>query len=77
MRRRRVESTTVRSVGYERKSRILEIEFQSGVVYQYVDVPARVYEQLWKAESKGRYFNSEIRDAYEFVRVEGGRAAGR
>lgn len=77
MRRRQVESTTVRSVGYERKSRILEIEFQSGVVYQYVDVPARVYEQLWKAESKGRYFNSEIRDTYEFVRVQGGRAAGR
>ena len=77
MRRRRVESRTVRSVGYERKSRILEIEFQSGVVYQYVDVPAGVYEQLWKAESKGRYFNSEIREAYEFVRVEGGRAAGR
>lgn len=76
MRRRRVESTTVRSVGYQRRSRILEIEFQSGVVYQYVDVPARVYEEFWKAESKGKYFNSEIRDEYEFVRVQGGRAAG-
>jgi KTSC domain len=76
MRRRRVESTTVRSVGYGHGSRVLEIEFQSGVVYQYVDVPARVYEEFWKAESKGRYFNSEIRDAYEFVRVERGRVAG-
>jgi hypothetical protein len=76
MRRRRVESTTVRSVGYQRRSRILEIEFQSGVVYQYVDVPARVYEEFCKAESKGKYFNSEIRDGYEFVRVQRGRAAG-
>ena len=76
MRRRRVESTTVRSVGYQRKSRILEIEFQSGIVYQYLDVPGRVYEELWKADSKGRYFNSEIRDGYEFVRVQGGRVAG-
>ena len=53
MRRQRVESTTVRSVGYQRRSRILEIEFQSGAVYQYVDVSARVYEEFWKAESKG------------------------
>jgi hypothetical protein len=77
MRRQRVESTTVRSVGYQRRSRILEIEFQSGAVYQYVDVPARVYEEFWKAESKGKYFNCEIRDAYAFVRAPRGRAAGR
>jgi hypothetical protein len=71
-----VESTTVRSVGYQRRSRILEIEFQSGAVYQYVDVPARVYEQFWEAESKGKYFNDEIREAYGFVRVQRSRAAG-
>jgi predicted nucleic acid-binding protein len=71
-----VESTTVRSVGYQRRSRILEIEFQSGAVYQYVDVPARVYEEFWKAESKGKYFNCEIRDAYAFVCMQRGRAAG-
>ena len=77
MRRRGVDSTTVRSVGYERKRKILEIEFQSGAVYQYVDVPARVYEEFWKAESKGQYFNCEIRDVYAFVRLaQGRRAAG-
>ena len=76
MRRRRVESTTVRSVGYQRRSRVLEIEFRSGAVYQYVDVPATVYEEFWKAESKGKYFNGEIRDEYAFVRVQRGRAAG-
>ena len=76
MRRRRVESTTVRSMGYQRRSRILEIEFQSGAMYQYFRVPARVYEEFRKAESKGKYFNGEIRDAYAFVRVQGTRAAG-
>jgi len=51
----------MRSVGYEAKSRILEIEFDSGAVYQYWDVPLRTYEELRAAGSKGRYFNSEIR----------------
>jgi hypothetical protein len=69
MERRVVESTTMRSVGYEGKGEVLEIEFQSGAIYQYQDVPAGVYEELWGAESKGQYFNREIRDSYECVRV--------
>ena len=69
MRRKPVDSTTMRSVGYDAKSRILEIEFDSGTVYQYIGVPARVYQQLLAAESKGRYFNGEIRDSYPYVQV--------
>lgn len=63
----------MRSVGYEGKREVLEIEFQSGAIYQYLDVPAAVYEKLWGAESKGQYFNREIRDSYESVRVNGKR----
>jgi hypothetical protein len=69
MRREAVDSTTIKSVGYESKSRVLEIEFQSGAVYQYLDVPKAVHEGLRRAESKGQYFNEEIRDDYAFVRV--------
>jgi len=75
MRRRSVDSTTMRSVGYDARSRILEIEFDSGAVYQYVGVPARIYEELRRAESKGRYFNNEIRDCYPYVEVSRTRTA--
>lgn len=70
MRREAVHSSTMKSVGYERKSRVLEIEFWSGAVYQYLDVPKAVHEELTQADSKGRYFNEEIRDDYAFVRVD-------
>lgn len=76
MQRKAVDSSTMRSVGYEAKSRILEIEFDSGAVYQYLDVPPRTYEELRAAESKGRYFNSEIRDSYPYVQVSRSRGAG-
>ena len=72
-----VESSTMVSVGYEGKGRILEIEFTSGAVYQYLDVPARVHKELMQAESKGRYFNSEIRDTYNYQPVGRAKAAGR
>ena len=67
----------MRSVGYQARSRILEIGFQSGAVYQYLEVPRKVHEELISAKSKGQYFNSEIRDDYEFVRaVKTRRVAG-
>lgn len=69
MKRDAVKSTTMRSVGYQRGRRILEIEFQSGTVYQYLEVPQEVYGRLARAESKGQYFNDEIRDSYECVRM--------
>ena len=69
MRRKMVDSTTMKSVGYEAGGRVLEIEFDSGAVYQYLGVPASIHEELMAAESKGQYFNSEIRDTYPYVQV--------
>lgn len=67
----------MRSVGYLAKSKILEIEFESGEIYQYFEVSGVVFEALLSAESKGRYFNGEIRDDYECVRVGANRRTGR
>ena len=69
MQRIEVESTTLRSVGYESAERILELEFTSGAVYQYFAVPESVWQGLLKAESKGKYFNREIRDDYSALPV--------
>ena len=49
------------SVGYDIESRILEIEFTGGVIYQYFDVPEDIYLDLMSAESKGRYFNLVVK----------------
>ena len=68
MRRTAVESTTMRSVGDDSARQILEVEFTSGAVYQYLEVPAAVFDGLMRAESKGRYFNQEIRDDYTALR---------
>jgi len=59
----------MRSFGYNGAKEVLEVEFQSGAVYQYFDVPPAIHNQLAKAESKGRYFNSAIRDTYQCLQV--------
>jgi KTSC domain len=69
MRRKSVSSSSVASVGYDSKTQILEIEFHSGSVYDYEEVPPEVYQGLMKASSKGRYFANEIRGQYPSSRV--------
>ena len=61
------------SIGYDPARRILEIEFQSGELYQYLDVSQEVHDALQAAPSKGRYFHAAIDDVYEHVRTSLGR----
>ncbi|MFL6193844.1 MAG: KTSC domain-containing protein [Thermoanaerobaculia bacterium] len=70
MRRERVSSSAISSVGYDPKSSVLEVEFSSGIVYDYFGVPSRVFRQLMKAPSIGSFVSRRIRDRYEFARRE-------
>jgi len=67
MNRQPVLSSNLRSVGWE--NNILEIEFNSGSVYQYYNVPIYVYEALIDAPSKGKYFNENIKWEYSYEKV--------
>ena len=68
MQRIQVSSSAISSVGYDERKALLEVEFRSGAVYDYLDVPPRVWKELQKADSKGRFVSRRIRDRYDFVR---------
>lgn len=59
-----VESSMIYAVGYDRKTRVLEVVFNSGRTYCYEGVPPKVYKELMEADSKGRYMRSEIIGMY-------------
>jgi hypothetical protein len=67
--RTHVTSETIASVGYERDTRTLELQFTSGGVYRYFDVPPEVHRELMTAESHGRYFARNIRGRYRYARL--------
>ncbi len=69
--RRRLVSSMMTSVGYNPTCRVLEIEFTSGAVYQYVDVPIEVYRDLLDASSHGHFFSSHIRRSFTCHRATG------
>ncbi len=70
MHRIAVQSSNIRSVGYDGGAETLEVEFTSGSVYQYFDVPESEYEGLMNAGSKGRYFNRNIKECYQYAQVK-------
>ena len=69
MERQRVTSTNIRSIGYDATNGTLEVEFNSGGLYQYFNVPETVYTALMRAASKGRYLNDHIKDRYSYQEV--------
>lgn len=69
MKRTPVDSSNISSIGYDEDSNTLEIEFHSGAVYQYFDVPMNVYQAIMEASSKGQYFAQNIKGYYRFVKV--------
>lgn len=65
--RTRITSSAIASVGYEPKDRLLEVEFSSGKVYRYFDVPPDAFSKLLTAPSKGAWFNQQIRDRFRYA----------
>ncbi|MFA5269071.1 MAG: KTSC domain-containing protein [Methanoregula sp.] len=64
-----VKSRILRTVGYDESTKILEIEFQTGLVYQYSAVPAKVYADLMHSEEIGKYFSEKIRPKFHTKQV--------
>jgi len=67
-------STVIRFFTYDAPHRRLTVVFRSGRRYVYREVPAEIFEAFAAAFSKGEFFNSRIRDHYEFERVEAARS---
>ena len=67
--RESVSSSVISSVGYSKRQHILEIEFANGAVYRYLEVPPSVFHELMSAESKARFYVSNIKGNYPSVRV--------
>ena len=66
MRRYKVESSNIDSVGHNFLTKNLEIEFKGGNVYRYKKVPRSVFKKMMEADSKGKFFWSNVRFDYPY-----------
>ena len=67
MKREPVESTAIKSIGYNEDKQLLEVEIlETGRIYQYKDVSVEEYLDFMDAKSLGEYYNRVIKDKYEY-----------
>ncbi len=60
------DPVVVRAVSYDEPSRVLVVTFESGVVYEYYDVPYAVYIDLIDAPSLSLYFTGHVMGRYRY-----------
>ncbi len=68
-----VKSSNLQSVGFDPKTKTLEIEFLHGGVYRYFEVPEPLHAELMKAESKGSFFQKNVKSKFRFERISSGK----
>ena len=68
MERKNVLSSNIKSIGYYNK--ILEVEFLNGSIYDYYEVPERLFVGIMQANSHGKYLNENIKkQGYKYKRI--------
>jgi KTSC domain-containing protein len=68
IKRQKVESSTIRSIGYDSETKTLAVEFiGNGHVWRYAGVSAEKYSRFAAASSKGCFFSEYIRGKYRGV----------
>ena len=71
MDRKNVGSSSIRSVGFDERNRVLEVEFNDGRVNQYSGVSAEIHRRLMSAPSIVSYFRDNVEEAFTSKRVKG------
>lgn len=64
-----VDSTNLEWVSYDEDEEKLYVQFRSGGLYEYDNVPQKVFDGLLKAGSKGRYHAVKIKWQYPYKKL--------
>ena len=70
MHKTQVNSSNIQSIGYDAPSATLEVEFTSGDVYQYFNVPDYLYQQFLQSSSYGKFLNDNISYNYRYQKIK-------
>lgn len=69
MERKRINSSRIRSVGYDPRAQALEVEFSDGRVMVYSGVSQEVHRQFMAAPSPVSFFEDKIDENYSSRRA--------
>lgn len=68
----RVKSSMIAAVSHDSKKKAMTITFRNGSTYQADGVPKTILTRMLKVQSKGKFFNRNIKDKYPIHKLGGG-----
>ena len=69
MQRKRLNSSRLRSAGYDEANQVLELEMSNGQVFQYWRVSPEVWRRFMAAPNPTSFFEDKIEEDYSSKRV--------
>lgn len=63
-------SGTIASVGYDRATNVLELEYANGGIYRYFAVPPSVHAALMTSTSIGAFVNEKIKPRHACSEID-------
>ena len=63
-------SSVVAAIRYDATISTLRVIYVSGSVYDYKQVPEKIYKEMRTASSKGEFLNKRIKPNYEFEKIK-------
>jgi hypothetical protein len=64
-----IKSSNIKKTEFDTESKLLVVEFNNGLKYEYSEVPHQVYTKFRLSESQGKFFSSEIAKKYKYKKV--------
>ena len=64
------DSSNIAAHGYDPATKTLAVQFKSGSLYHYDNVPEEVANEFKNAKSAGSFFAKSIRGNFEALRIE-------
>ena len=64
-----VKSSNFKRAEYDTEKKHLIIEFNTGIRYEYLDVPHQLFTQMRTSESQGKFFSSKIAKTFKYKKL--------
>lgn len=63
-------SSVINNYKYFPETEILRIIYQSGAVYDYLEVPQETFDRFKTVQSKGRFLNYVIKPKFKYRKIK-------
>ncbi len=70
MERTNIDTRLIKSMGYDKEKKIMEVEFSSDMIYQYNNFPEDLYNEIVNHKNIDKFFKINIVNRYHYKRLK-------